>query len=246
MVAEVRVKARARAKADVAWKKTQLPARRRLSIVSATELLAGYLPVADLRAQIGVSERAFQAALDAANERSRLDTRALAQGCIRAYQGHSADCCHDLAHMCPRLSPAELRDMDRSSKARDRPPRPPGGAGPAPEQWERAQRGYTALMAQQRHGEGLVFEPGMDPRRPVVGSLARSVSAPSRPVGRSAGREVASGSTLPNRPPPAGREVARSAGSESSSELPDTRARPKVPPKASQGLRHTCHLARPR
>ena len=68
----------------------------------------GYLPVADLRAQLGVSERAFQAALD---------TTRVAAGhagpCSGPYHGHSADCGHDLPHMCPRLSPAELRDMDR-------------------------------------------------------------------------------------------------------------------------------------
>ena len=42
-----------------------------------------------------------------------LDTRFLAQGRIRAYQGHSTDCGHDLDHMCPRYSEAALRSLER-------------------------------------------------------------------------------------------------------------------------------------
>ena len=45
--------------------------------------------------------------------RPRPSTKARASPELRAFQGHSADCGHNLEHMCGRISPAALRDMDR-------------------------------------------------------------------------------------------------------------------------------------
>ena len=64
-------------------------------------LQGGHLPVPDLRAQLGISESMLGMAAFA------LTCPALAQGRIRAYQGH------DLDHMCPRYSEAALRSLER-------------------------------------------------------------------------------------------------------------------------------------
>ena len=111
------------------------------------------------------------------DDRSRLDMRALAQGRIRAYQGHSADCGHDLDHMCPQYSEAALRSLEREfqspflwhgtdlhvvSGVMDGvvPGGGPGGrlachwvTETPPKQWERSQRGF---------GQGHRPHPGVD------------------------------------------------------------------------------------
>ena len=194
----------------------------------------GYLPVADLGAQLGVSERAFQAALDT-------DAAGHAGPCL----GRVPTVAMTWRICAPGLVQPSSATWTASSKL------PSNGRKRLQ---GRLDRPGPSLFAGAR---GVVLTETVPPQHLVSGSRiakvhcldgaaaprprprfqARDGSAKTRPVCRSAGREVASGSTLPNRPPPAGREVAGSAGSESSSEL----ARPNC---QSQGLRHTCHLDR--